>query len=63
MNCKRCKTALKDGIALEENTSGVSDFIGDDEVCTVSPDGTAYMIPCLKCPKCGTSYKLKEAGE
>ncbi len=56
--CPRCKIEMTRGIALRENVSGIPDFIGDDTVCTMSPDGTARLISCLKCPVCGLSRTM-----
>lgn len=51
--CAKCKIQMKTGKALQNNLSGIPDFVGDDHCCTVSPDGTARLIDCLKCPECG----------
>jgi len=64
--CNKCKIAMKPGIALEENISaGIPDFIGDDQIDnldlrgqTLSPDGTAHIINCWKCPSCGHSILI-----
>ena len=48
--CFKCSTELKRGLALLSNRSGIG-----DAVCTVSPDGTATLINCLKCGTCGHS--------
>lgn len=53
--CFKCSTELKRGFALLNNLSGVGDFHDGDAVCTVSPDGTATLIDCLKCGTCGHS--------
>jgi hypothetical protein len=55
MKCKKCKATLKQGIALQNRLGGVPDFV-DGEVMTVSPNGKADLIKCLKCPLCGKSY-------
>ena len=53
--CKHCKIPMQpDGIALIPNLSGTPDF-DDGCVVTVSPDGTARQIECIKCHKCGYS--------
>ena len=43
------------GKALQNTLSGIPDFLGDDEVCTISYSIIAEMIDCLKCPECGYS--------
>lgn len=43
------------GVALQQNYSGIGDFHDGDAVCTISPDGTATMVECLKCVSCGHS--------
>lgn len=53
--CKKCDSEMKEGKALIDNLDGMPDFIGDDHVYTVSPDGTAELVDCLKCEKCGWS--------
>lgn len=53
--CLTCTTELKRGFALQNNYSGSGDFHDGDAVCTVSPDGTAKLIRCLKCGTCGHS--------
>ena len=53
--CFKCSTELKRGRALLNNLSGIGDFHAGDAVCTVSPDGTARLIECLKCGTCGHS--------
>ncbi len=55
-HCKKCGGEMKQGKALEQSFSGKPDFIGGS-VCTVSPDGTANLIDCMKCEKCGWSVK------
>lgn len=55
MNCIRCQVPLVSGKALENTLVGYPDFLGDSDVCTVSPGGPGKLIECLKCPKCGYS--------
>lgn len=44
MKCPKCKIKLK---------FGIPDFVGSDEICTVSPTGNVEFIICLKCLECG----------
>lgn len=53
--CRKCGGEMQKGIALEQNYSGQPDFIGSKDVCTISPNGTANIIYCRKCSKCGHS--------
>ena len=53
--CRKCDGEMKKGIALKQNYSGQPDFIGSNDVCTVSPNGTADIIYCRKCSQCGHS--------
>ena len=46
---------MVEGKALVDQMDGIPDFIGDDFVCTVSPNGKADLVDCYKCPKCGYS--------
>ena len=55
MKCKECHMEMRMGKALVDRLSGIPDFIGDDHVCTVSPNGTADLVDCYKCPGCGYS--------
>jgi hypothetical protein len=57
--CKKCGGEMVIGQALENNLSGIPDFIGDKYPVTVSPDGTAKLISCLKCKNCGWSVRIK----
>jgi hypothetical protein len=57
--CKRCNVPMRPGKALVNNLGGVVDFAGDKYPVTMSPDGTAKMVDCLKCPKCGHSESEK----
>lgn len=52
--CPRCNIPLEPGKALVENASGEPDDLGGD-IVTMSPDGTAQMVDCMKCPHCGLS--------
>ena len=56
MKCKECNIDLEDGYALQDTLTGIPDFIGSNEVCTVSP-GNAKLVECKKCPLCGYSVK------
>jgi hypothetical protein len=56
--CKKCNGDMQEGHALQQNYSGKPDFIGSKEVCTMSPDGTASLIKCLKCVDCGYSITM-----
>jgi len=58
--CNKCITAMKRSTAfVNDRMTGKPDFIGDDEVCTVSPDvTTASLFPCWKCPACGHSIRI-----
>ena len=58
MKCGKCNVEMEKGQALQDKLDGTPDFIGDDEVCTVSPSGKAKMIECLKCPECGYSVTI-----
>jgi len=60
MKCKRCNILMVKGKALENILSGIPDFIGDTQVCTLSPSGKTKLIDCLKCPECGYSVKVGE---
>ena len=53
--CYECGGAMLKGVALQQNYSGIGDFHDGDAVCTISPDGTATMVECLKCASCGHS--------
>jgi hypothetical protein len=53
--CKKCNGEMIPSKALEQNYGGIPDFIGSSEICTISPDGTANLIDCLKCKDCGWS--------
>jgi hypothetical protein len=55
MDCNRCKILMLPGQALIDNMSGKADFAGDKHPVTVSHNGTAQMVNCLKCPECGYS--------
>ena len=57
MKCKKCKGKMKKGIALENTVVGKPDFIGSNDVCTVSKTGPPKMIKVWKCKKCGYSIK------
>lgn len=60
--CFKCSTELKRGRASLNNLSGIGDFHAGDAVCTVSPDGTARLIECLKCGTCGTCGHSETGG-
>ena len=60
MKCPDCNVELEPGIALDDILTGMPDFIGQCQVCTVSASGKAKLIKCLKCPLCGYSVKGKE---
>lgn len=54
--CPRCKGGnMKEGKALQNQLSGIPDFIGSKEVVTVSYSGDAKLITVLKCNACGHS--------
>lgn len=57
MTCHKCNVLMVRGKALLNNMSGMPDFIGDTHCCTVSPDGTARLVDCWKCPECGRSVE------
>lgn len=61
-HCPRCGGELKRGVVLINQLSGMSDFIGDDEVVTVSFSGKAKLVEAIKCKKCGYS-RTKTEGE
>lgn len=62
MNCVKCLSILKQGIAIENTVTGIPDFIGDKDNCTISAGGSGKLIPCLKCPNCGYSVYNKKKG-
>jgi hypothetical protein len=43
--------------AIIPSASGLSDF-GDGEVVTMSADGGAVLVACLKCETCGGSRMI-----
>lgn len=57
VKCRKCGGQGKKGQALQNNFSGIPDFPGDS-IVTMSPDGTANLIDCLKCEDCGHSWVL-----
>ncbi len=56
ISCPTCRAPMQRGIALVNNVSGLPDF-SDGVVCTVSPDGTAYLASVMKCTACGYSIR------
>ena len=58
IKCIKCNIEMLPSQALLDNLSGIPDFIGDKHCCTVSPDGTARLVDCRKCPKCGRSVRV-----
>lgn len=62
MNCKKCLTPLKQGIAIENTYTGLPDFITDTYVCTLCVGGSGKLISCLKCPNCGYSIYILKKG-
>jgi len=52
--CRRCKTPLAPGIAIQQGYTGQADFTGG-EVVTMSAGGPGRVIDCMKCPTCGHS--------
>lgn len=53
--CKKCRSPMGSGIALENTVSGVPDFGGSNEVVTMSRTGPPILVKVWKCPKCGHS--------
>lgn len=56
--CRKCGGEMREGVAMGQTVTGIPDFIGIDEVCTVSPGGAGKVIDCMKCVKCGCSVTL-----
>ena len=52
--CPGCHGVMVPGKALEPTSKPRPDLPAD-AVVTCNPDGVARMVPCLKCPECGTS--------
>jgi hypothetical protein len=48
------------GTAIQETLAGVPDFIGSNDVVTLSPGGNGKLVECLKCPQCGRSVTKGE---
>lgn len=55
MNCRRCGSEMREGIAMGQTYGGTPDFSGYNRVVTLSPAGPGVVIDCLKCPSCGHS--------
>lgn len=53
--CSKCGGNMDKGKAIEQTYIGIPDFIGSDDVVTVSPGGSGKLIDCLKCSECGRS--------
>jgi hypothetical protein len=55
--CKKCGGSMRPGDYLKQTLTGMPDFIGCTEVCTVSPGGPGKLMKdgCMKCEKCGWS--------
>lgn len=53
--CGKCGGDMKASKAIIPSVSGHPDFASDGEVVTVSPDGGAVLVDCLKCEFCGWS--------
>lgn len=52
--CKRCNVPMLISQGYEQTYSGIPDFPGSTEACTMTPDGTS-LAKCWKCPECGHS--------
>lgn len=52
--CKRCNVPMRIGDYGQQIGSGIPDFPGSTEVCTLNPDGSV-LAKCWKCPECGHS--------
>ena len=57
--CKKCGGTMYPGKAIEETLMGIPDFIGCNEVVTMSPGGPGKLIDCMKCSSCGWSVTGK----
>ena len=56
--CNKCSGKMKRGIALKNIITGIPDFVGSSEVCTMSYGPDALIIPVLKCERCGRSVPI-----
>lgn len=53
--CKKCNGIMIKSKALEMEFGGYPDFPNDKYPCTISPNGSAHLVDCLKCSSCGWS--------
>lgn len=60
MRCRKCDIEMLPGTAIQETLAGVPDFIGSNDVVTLSPGGNGKLVECLKCPQCGRSVTKGE---
>jgi len=59
MKCNKCEGTMVKGKALEQTSSGIPDFVGDEHVCTVSAGVSGKLEDCMKCESCGWSVTLR----
>jgi len=53
--CKRCRSEMKPGIAMQSTLVGSPDFGPSDDIVTLNPGGPGRLVDCVKCPECGYS--------
>lgn len=61
-NCRKCNGEMKPSKGLIDNMGGIEDFPESNEVCTVSANGTAELVDCMKCCECGWSVTGGDKG-
>lgn len=57
-DCRKCGGKMKKSVATGQTYTGVPDFAGSDDVCTFSPGGSGFLMPCAKCTMCGWSVTI-----
>lgn len=59
--CKKCNGNMKQGTAIQNSiVSATPDFPDQLHGVTMSMDGEAAMVSCMKCEKCGNSFSIKD---
>ena len=59
--CKRCDTAMAEGIAMAPTyVGGAPDFPNDRYASTFTEGGTGRVVAVWKCPDCGHSFRKGE---